>query len=104
MCVYIVHSCLVSWGTKGDNNTSDLGGVKLVGNGKSGATDTVDVELPFQDIKDKSALNEDYNLWLANLPNRPREKAKKRDAKTKNEDWYRSFRTHLVLAWMFSNA
>lgn len=75
---------IVSWGTKGDNKASDLGGVKIV---KDGKTEVVDVELPFQDLKDKTALNEDYNRWLASLPNRPAFVEPKRDAKTKMEDW-----------------
>jgi chitin synthase len=92
----------ISWGTKGDNKAQELGGASVVKDGAK--TDMVDIELPFQDLKDKSALNEDYNLWLANLPRRPPPEKNKRDAKTKTEDWYRSFRTHLVLFWMFSNA
>jgi chitin synthase len=75
----------VSWGTKGDNKAADLGGVKIVKDGKG---DALDVELPFQDLKDKTALNEDYNRWLANLPRRPKQEEAKRDAKTKMEDWY----------------
>ena len=91
----------VSWGTKGDNKVSDLGAAKPVSDGK---TQHVEVELPFADLKDKTALNDDYTRWLAALPNRPKEERQKRDANTKMQDWHRNFRTQLVLWWMFSNA
>jgi chitin synthase len=91
----------VSWGTKGDNKAVELGAAKSVSGGKA---TSVEVELPFQDIKDKSALNSDYDRWLGLMSHRPKEAKPKRDARTKLEDWYRSFRTHMVLFWMFTNA
>lgn len=88
----------VSWGTKGDNKAVNLGGAKPLKDGH------IEVELPFQNLKDKSALNQDYEHWLAAIRTAPPAASSKRDAKTKMEDWYRNFRTHMVLAWMFSNA
>ena len=83
-------------GTKGDNKAAELGAAKPV-TGGTNKIQHVEVELPFTDLKDKAALNDDYNRWLAALPNRPREERQKRDANTKMQDWYRTFRTHLVL-------
>jgi chitin synthase len=89
----------ISWGTKGDNNATSLGGAKKV----AGA-DQVEVELPFLDNKDKSSLNQDYVNWMRELSRRVKPEPPKRDLNTKLNDWYRSFRTRLVLTWMFSNA
>jgi len=89
----------VSWGTKGDNKVESLGSAKIT-SGK----DQVEVELPFENAKDKRSLNADYDAWLSTLKNKPRAEKKEPDMKTKVDDYFKSFRTRYVLSWMLSNA
>ena len=89
----------VSWGTKGDNGAkNDLGHAKLA-SGKGG-----EKVVEFEMMTDHVDLNAKYDRLLQDLSVRPKEEKKSRDASTKREDYYRGFRTRLVLAWMFSNA
>ena len=90
----------VSWGTKGDNKAASLGGAKKADKG----SDVVELELPFEDAKDKSGLNDDYEQWLYGLSHKPKEEPSKPDMATMLEDWYRTFRTRLVLFWLITNA
>ncbi|KAH8550047.1 glycosyltransferase family 2 protein [Umbelopsis sp. PMI_123] len=88
----------VSWGTKGDNKAESLGTAQVSAN-KDGHQ-VVKVEVPTE----KEDINEGYENFLSALAV-PEVKVKEsRDAKTKQEDYYRLFRTRLVLSWMFSNA
>lgn len=88
----------ISWGTKGDNSSSDLGSVTAV-KGKDGKQ-VVEIEFP----NGKSDINNNYENFL-NVLRAPKEKESgKRDAKTKQEDYFKNFRTKTVLAWVFSNA
>ncbi|KAI8977521.1 chitin synthase 1 [Mycotypha africana] len=88
----------VSWGTKGDNGVStDLGVVKGT-QGKDGEHE-VEVALPTE----QKDLNELYDEACLDLKAATVPEVKKRDAKTKQEDYYRSFRTKLVTVWIFSN-
>lgn len=89
----------VSWGTKGDNGTKTDLGAAVTKTNKDGV-ETVEMEVPHE----KEDTNETYNRILRELAVRPEEKHEKRDATTKKEDYYKSFRTRLVLFWMFSNA
>ncbi|CAG8527600.1 2889_t:CDS:2 [Paraglomus occultum] len=85
----------VSWGTKGDNSSkNDLGTVTASGKG------TIEIEVPTEQ-KDLNAL---YDEALAVLRQPHVEEQQKRDAATKQEDYYRAFRTRVVLAWILSNA
>jgi chitin synthase len=87
----------VSWGTKGDNiDNMDLGVVKSA-SGDGNAEITVRVPTDDTDINDR------YQLALDSLKQKVEEKAQKRDAKTKQEDYYKAFRTRLVLLWCASN-
>jgi len=89
----------VSWGTKGDSKPeNDLGHVKL-SEDKSGKQ-----VVEFHMMTERVDLNANYDRLLQELSVRPKEEKKRRDAATKREDYYRGFRTRLVLAWMFSNA
>jgi chitin synthase len=45
-----------------------------------------------------------YKRWMMELKTPKPEEKSKRDAKTKQEDYFRSFRTTLILWWMLSNA
>ncbi|KAF9153139.1 Chitin synthase, class 2 [Linnemannia schmuckeri] len=80
----------VSWGTKGDNKAGDLGG----------ATKMIKFEKP-NSSEDIGAI---YQLNMQELSVRPEHIKSKRDAKTRQEDYYKLFRTRLVLVWMFTNA
>ncbi|KIJ45918.1 glycosyltransferase family 2 protein [Sphaerobolus stellatus SS14] len=86
----------VSWGTKGDNTVStDLGVVKPSG-GKGN-----EVDAPVPQERDINAAYEDAIHVLSTKP--PKEE-KKPDAATQQEDFYRQFRTNVLLAWTLSNA
>ncbi|KAG0241687.1 Chitin synthase, class 2 [Actinomortierella wolfii] len=87
----------VSWGTKGDNKIEQLGGAEKVS--KDGQ-DMVKVEKP----TNPDDVNAVYLLNMQELAVRPEAVKQKRDAKTKQEDYYKLFRTRLVLSWMFTNA
>lgn len=89
----------VSWGTKGDNSAAtDLGSVSSTKT-KDGQQ-VVQVEIPTE----RTDINASYDKFLASLRQpRPNEK-QKRDAKTKQEDHFKQYRTNVVLSWMFSNA
>lgn len=89
----------VSWGTKGDHAVAtDLGVVKHKKDSETGEH-TVEVELPTEQ-KDLNEIYEEacFDLTKVVLPEKQH-----RDAKTKQEDYYRSFRTRLVLSWIISN-
>jgi len=84
----------VSWGTKGDTGVgNDLGHAMVQAGGK--------VEM---EVTDRQDINNAYAKMLETLKVRPEPEKKKRDASTRREDYYKEFRTKLVLAWMFSNA
>ncbi|KAJ3332865.1 Chitin synthase, class 2 [Blyttiomyces sp. JEL0837] len=88
----------VSWGTKGDNITGpSLGHVKAI-KGKNGPI--MEVEAPAE-VEDPSKA---YQKFVKSLSQpRPKENSK-RDAGTKQQDYFKNFRTQLILWWMFSNA
>ena len=84
----------VSWGTKGDNTMkTDLGVVKV------GSDNKVEVDVPSKD----EDIDHEYDRVLKILAKPRPEEKQKRDASTKQEDYYKSFRTRVVLAWLISN-
>lgn len=88
----------VSWGTKGDNSVAtDLGVVKSKKNDQG--EHTVEVSVPTEE-KDLNALYEEACL---DLTKKVAEAPQHRDAKTKQEDYYKAFRTRLVISWIISN-
>ncbi|OAD00511.1 chitin synthase [Mucor lusitanicus CBS 277.49] len=88
----------VSWGTKGDNGVStDLGVVK--GKKTKDGEHEVEVAVPTE----QKDLNEQYDEACLDLKAVVIPEVTKRDAKTKQEDYYRSFRTKLVTVWIFTN-
>lgn len=89
---------MYSWGTKGDNTAESLGAAQVSAN-KEGHQ-IVKVEVPTE----KEDINERYEEFLKTLAVPEVKQKSSRDAKTKLEDYYRLFRTRLVLCWMFSNA
>ncbi|KAJ3064834.1 Chitin synthase, class 2 [Podochytrium sp. JEL0797] len=87
----------VSWGTKGDNGpTGDLGVAKT---SKDGNKDVAEVEVP----SDRNDINTGYDKHIASLKSPRENEKKKRDAKTKQEDYFRNFRTSVVIWWLFTN-
>ncbi|KAG0067786.1 Chitin synthase, class 1 [Linnemannia elongata] len=88
----------VSWGTKGDTiDNMDLGAVKS--SSKEGSSGEVTVDVPTEDTD----INESYMKAVGSLREKTVETEQKRDAKTKQEDYYKAFRTRLVLLWCASN-
>lgn len=86
----------VSWGTKGDNKVqTDLGTVQAAGKNKN----EVEVVVPTEQ-KDINAIYEDA---LHVLQQKPEKVEQSRDAATKQEDYYRSFRTNVLLVWTLTN-
>lgn len=88
----------VSWGTKGDNTATALAGVtsKQDKDGKQ----MVEVEMP----TDRDDINNNYEKFVRAL-RQPRPVVNQsRDAKTKQEDYFRNFRTRVVLLWLLTNA
>ncbi|PKK65679.1 glycosyltransferase family 2 protein [Rhizophagus irregularis] len=89
----------VSWGTKGDNNNNGGGSSAQPIAGKDGKK-LMQVEVPHE----KADVNATYDDLVNDLKVRVFEEKQHRDAATKKDDYYKLFRTNLVLAWMFSNA
>jgi len=86
----------VSWGTKGDNKVStDLGVVKA---GKN--KNEVEVAVPTAETD----INAAYDDALHTLTTKPPPVESKPDPATEQEDYYRTFRTNVLLAWTLSNA
>ncbi|KAI8338477.1 glycosyltransferase family 2 protein [Chlamydoabsidia padenii] len=82
----------VSWGTKDiDAVAIDLGVVEV-------KQATAEVAVPEQ--KDVGEL---YVEACHNLKRRTKEERARRDPKTKQEDYYRAFRTKLVICWLITN-
>ncbi|KAI8986294.1 glycosyltransferase family 2 protein [Trametes punicea] len=87
----------VSWGTKGDNKIStDLGVVKTAGPNKN----EVEVTVPTAETD----INAAYEDAIHVLSTKPPKVDPKPDPQTQQEDYYRSFRTKVLLWWTLSNA
>jgi len=86
----------VSWGTKGDNKVgTDLG---VVNTGKN--KNEVEVAVPTAETD----INAAYEDALHVLTTKPPPVVSKPDPATQQEDYYRTFRTNVLLAWTLSNA
>ncbi|KAG2233917.1 hypothetical protein INT48_004405 [Thamnidium elegans] len=98
--IYFISSCLhrQPWGTKGDNSVAkDLGIVKV--SEKEKGVKTVEIELP----ADQYDINCQYDEALFALDEKQHRGDDEGGSLTK-DDYYRSFRTHLVLVWIGCNA
>ncbi|KAI0027761.1 glycosyltransferase family 2 protein [Vararia minispora EC-137] len=85
----------VSWGTKGDNKVStDLGIVKT-----SKDTNQVEVQVPTAETD----INAAYEDAIHVLSTKPPKEEHTVDEKTAQEDYYRTFRTNVLMAWVLSN-
>lgn len=86
----------VSWGTKGSDKVSeDLGVVKSDGKGEE-----VTVEVPVE----QHDINAVYEAELRTLAIKVEEVASPPSADQQQEDYYKNFRTNVLLAWTLSNA
>ncbi|KAF9584922.1 Chitin synthase, class 1 [Lunasporangiospora selenospora] len=84
----------ISWGTKGDTEVAtDLGVAKKTDDG-------VEVAVP----TDSHDINNAYEEAVMALSVKTPEIKSHRDAKTKQEDYYREIRTRVLIAWIVSNA
>ncbi|KAG8738149.1 Chitin synthase, class 1 [Ceratobasidium sp. 414] len=84
----------VSWGTKGDNKVSNDLGAAPVGKDKG----TVEATVP----TDQRDINAAYEDAMAVINSKPPVVDQKRDAATKQEDYYRSFRTKWVASGLLA--
>lgn len=88
----------VSWGTKGDSKIStDLGVVKAKKD--EAGEHLAEVELPTE----QKDMNDAYEAACLELQTKPPVEESHRDPQTKQEDYYRAFRTRIVLSWIISN-
>ena len=72
---------------------TDLGVVKV------GTDNKVEVDVPTKD----EDIDHEYDRVLKILAKPRTEEKQKRDEQTKQEDYYKSFRTRVVLVWLISN-
>ncbi|KAJ3033368.1 Chitin synthase, class 1 [Rhizophlyctis rosea] len=97
----------ISWGTKGDNVASKAGSTS------SAPTTTPKPGEPIPPPRtgllitlptdDPQTLNEAYIASLKELEQKPQQTRTKRDAQTKLDDYFRMYRTKVVLAWLATN-
>lgn len=83
----------ITWGTKGDDKPEKLPAANLKPGGK------VDVAIPADDAD----LNSQYESELRSFSTKYIPPKKVIDDQTKHEDYYKGFRSAVVLAWMFCN-
>lgn len=83
----------ITWGTKGDDKPEKLPAANLKPGGK------VDVAIPTDDAD----LNTQYETELRVFSQKWAPPKKVVDEQTKHEDYYKGFRSGVVLAWMFCN-
>ncbi|WPH01738.1 Chitin synthase A [Acrodontium crateriforme] len=83
----------ITWGTKGDDKPEKLPAANLKPGGK------VDVAIP----SDDADLNTQYETELAAFATKYKPPAKVVSDSQKHEDYYKGFRSAVVLAWMFCN-
>lgn len=83
----------ITWGTKGDTKPEKLGSVNLTAGGKA------KVDLPSEDAD----LNTQYEKELRAFATKYEAQKKQPSVEDKQEDYYKGFRSVVVLAWMFCN-
>ncbi|KIK98524.1 glycosyltransferase family 2 protein [Paxillus rubicundulus Ve08.2h10] len=88
----------VSWGTKGDNKVStDLGVVSV---GKGSNKNEVEVAVPTAETDINAAYEDAIHVLSTKAP----KAEQKVDPATQQEDYYKTFRTNVLLVWTLSNA
>ncbi|KAJ9637968.1 Chitin synthase, class 2 [Knufia peltigerae] len=83
----------ITWGTKGDDKAEKLESVTVKADGK------LDVAIP----QDDGDLNAQYDAELQKFAGKPPKEVKKINPADKQEDYYKSFRSNVVTAWMVTN-
>lgn len=83
----------VTWGTKGDDKAEKLPSANLKPGGK------VDVNIP----QDDADLNTQYETEMRLFANKPAKEKKVVSAAEHQEDYYKGFRSAVVIIWMFCN-
>jgi chitin synthase len=88
----------LSWGTRPEEKTEAAGSATIKSDGK------VDVDLSFVDPNDHydSELQKFSTIADETKP-APNDKEKAKEKKEKEENYYKSIRSYVVLIWMFSN-
>ncbi|KAJ3322669.1 Chitin synthase, class 1 [Boothiomyces sp. JEL0866] len=84
----------VSWGTKGDNQPVEVAQVKVQKN--ASGVQVATVTLP----ADQYDIDETYSLFFKELGRAPEKVDQKHQSQ---EDYFKNFRTRVVLLWVFSN-
>ena len=83
----------ITWGTKGDDKAEKLPSATLKPGGK------VDVDIP----SDDADLNTQYENEMRVLSVKALKEVKIASPSEKQEDYYKGFRSAVVLVWMFCN-
>jgi len=83
----------ITWGTKGDDKAEKLPSANLKPGGK------VDVNIP----QDDGDLNAQYDLEMRRIAEKAPKEVKVVSESEKQEDYYKGFRSAVVLFWMFCN-
>ncbi|KAJ5566185.1 hypothetical protein N7535_007823 [Penicillium sp. DV-2018c] len=83
----------ITWGTKGDDKAEKLPSAHLKPGGK------VDVNIP----QDDGDLNAQYDAELAKFAMKPPKEVQIISEEEKQADYYKGFRSAVVLAWVFCN-
>ena len=84
----------ITWGTKGDDKPDKLASVNIKPGGK------VDVDIP----QDDGDLNHQYDEQMKIIAQKAPKEVKTFSADEKQQDYYKGFRSSVVLVWIFSNA
>ena len=83
----------ITWGTKGDDKAEKLHSVTVDDKGKANVT------VPQED----GDLNDQYDAELALISVKAPKEVKSINVNEAQEDYYKGFRSAVVLVWMFSN-
>ncbi|KAE8152237.1 chitin synthase-domain-containing protein [Aspergillus avenaceus] len=83
----------ITWGTKGDDKAEKLPSANLKPGGK------VDVDIP----QDDGDLNAQYDSELAKFAEKPPKEVQIVSEEERQADYYKGFRSAVVLAWVFCN-
>lgn len=83
----------ITWGTKGDDKAQELPSANLKPGGK------VDVNIP----QDDGDLNAQYDAEMLKIAHKAPKEVKVISEQEKQEDYYKGFRSSVVLVWIFCN-
>ncbi|OQV10046.1 hypothetical protein CLAIMM_14099 isoform 2 [Cladophialophora immunda] len=83
----------ITWGTKGDDKAEKLPSANVKPGGM------VDVMIP----QDDGDLNAQYDAELKRFATKAEKEVRQQSPQDKQEDYYKSFRSNVVTAWMITN-